>query len=77
MAIVTKLERRTCESCKYERTVKVTYMGHPEPKDPFWDHFCKACVLLSRAASQRRLAQKNEDQANELLALRRAGLETE
>ncbi len=77
MAIVGKMERRACERCSYERTVRVTYMGHPVPKDPFWDHYCKACVLLARAANQRRMAKKNEDEANELIALRRAGMETE
>jgi hypothetical protein len=77
MPIVEKQERRTCEGCGYERMVKVVYMGHPEPNHPSWDRYCKVCVLRARAKSQRTQASKNEAKANELLALRRIGSETE
>lgn len=77
MPIVSSKERKACERCGYVRTVKVTRMGHPEPNHASWDHVCKACVLLARATEQRRQATKNEVEANELLALRRAGLETD
>lgn len=77
MPIVTKEERKACEGCGYERTLKVTYMGHPEPIHASWDHYCKVCMLKARAAGQRAQAAKNEAKANELLALRRAGSETE
>lgn len=77
MAIVEKQERKACKGCGYERTVKVLYMGHPVPDKCSWDTYCKVCVLTARARGQRTQAAKNEAKANELLALRLAGEETE
>lgn len=77
MPIVERQERKACEGCGYERTVKVTYMGHPVPDHASWDHYCMVCTYRARALGQRRAAEKNEAKANELLALRRIGRETE